>query len=187
MVSDRLSALVPWKSSGPDQEAEVRSREVTSRPSNRSGGSHVSPSPPAQVIESRTLALARSLTQQLQTTCLVLVSSLKGLPTHIQQEALSLSRSATQMYSSFSKAKRLGELPDSVLSSSRVHLGRMKDSLDSVMDYLVNNTPLNWLVGPFFPRMAPEQTPALGPPSVPEQQDEPTDVEMESLPCQQES
>lgn len=143
--------------------------------------------PSAQVIESRTLALARSLTQQLQTTCLGLVSSLKGLPNHIQQEALSLSRSATQMYGSFSKVKRLGEVPDSVLSSSRVQLGRMKESLDSVMDYLVNNTPLNWLVGPFYPRMAPERTPALGSPSVPQHQDKAADVEMDSLPCQQEA
>lgn len=29
----------------------------------------------------------------------------------------------------------------------------MKESLDDVMDYLVNNTPLNWLVGPFYPQL----------------------------------
>lgn len=163
---------------------EPRGHVLPAKPSQRFSPQLL---PSTQVIESRTLALARSLTQQLQTTCLGLVSSLKGLPHHIQQEALSLSRSATQMYSSFNKVKRLGELPDSVLSGSRVQLGRMKESLDSVMDYLVNNTPLNWLVGPFYPRMAPERTPALGSPPVPQQQDEPTDVEMESLPCQQES
>lgn len=107
--------------------------------------------------------MARSLTQQLQTTCLVLASGLQGLPGHIQQEALSLGRSATQMYASFREANRLADLPDSVLSGSRVQLGRMKRSLDDVMDYLVNNTPLNWLVGPFYPRMAPEQTPSTPP------------------------
>ncbi|KAM9836412.1 perilipin-2 [Aulostomus maculatus] len=129
------------KSSGPKQERE------------------------AEVIESHTLALARSLTQQLQTTCLVLVSSLQGLPNHIQQEALSLGRSATQMYASFSKANVLGDLPDSFWTNSKIQLARMKVSLDNVMDYLVNNTPLNWLVGPFYPRLAPEetQTPTTGP------------------------
>lgn len=33
----------------------------------------------------------------------------------------------------------------------------MKESLDDVMDYLVNNTPLNWLVGPFYPQWAGSQ------------------------------
>lgn len=114
-----------------------------------------------QAIESRTLALAHSLSQQLQTTCLVLVTSLQGLPSHIQQEALSLSRSATQLYTNFSKANALEDLPDNLLTSARVNLGKMKDSLDNVMDYLVNNTPLNWLVGPFYPRI-PEPTRTLG-------------------------
>ncbi|KAK2863228.1 hypothetical protein Q5P01_002761 [Channa striata] len=152
----------------------------------------------AEAIESRTLALARSLTQQLQTTCLVLVSSLQGLPSHVQQEALSITRSASHIYSSFSKAKALGDLPDSVLSSCKVQLGKMKDSLDNVMDYLVNNTPLNWLVGPFYPRMTPEQTQqqACGAgstePTAPSCayiqpiREEPMEVEMESLRPQQE-
>lgn len=141
-----------------------------------------------QVIESRTLALARSLSQQLQTTCLVLVSGLQGIPNHVQQEALSLSRSAAQMYASFSRAKVLGDLPDSALTGSRVQLGRMKDSLDRVMDYLVNNTPLNWLVGPFYPRMAPSDVAAGNTPSdsalVSPHAEEPMEVEMKSL-CSQ--
>uniref|UniRef100_A0A3Q4H1D2 Perilipin n=1 Tax=Neolamprologus brichardi TaxID=32507 RepID=A0A3Q4H1D2_NEOBR len=131
MVNKKLNSLVAWKSSGPNQE-----------------NGHE-----AEVIESRTLTLARSLTQQLQTTCLVLVSSLQGLPNHIQQEALSLGYSASQVYTNFSKANTLGDLPDTVLTSSRVQLSKMKESLDNVMDYLINNTPLNWLVGPFYPRM----------------------------------
>lgn len=151
-----------------------------------------------QAIESRTLALARSLTQQLQTTCLVLVSGLQGLPNHVQQEALSLAHSATQVYTNFSKAKVLRDLPDSVLTSSRVHLGKMKDSLDNVLDYLVNNTPLNWLVGPFYPRIAPEASRASAPApasaasstraassSLRPHREEPMEVEMESLHSQQ--
>lgn len=153
--------------------------------------------PSSQVIESRSLALARSLTQQLQTTCLVLVSSLQGLPSQIQQEAVSLSHSASHIYISFSKAKVLGDLPDSVLTSCKVQLGKMKDSLDNVMDYLVNNTPLNWLVGPFYPRIAPEPTQApastasstrptcSSSPSTQPIREEPMEVEMESLQSQQ--
>ncbi|XP_026168263.1 perilipin-2 [Mastacembelus armatus] len=170
MLNNKLNSLVAWKSNGPNQEDGHK----------------------AEVIESRTLTLARTLTQQLQTTCLVLVSSLQGLPSNIQQEALSLSRSATQVYTNFSKAKVLGDLSDNVLTSSRVQLGKMKDSLDNVMDYLVNNTPLNWLVGPFYPRMAPELSHTPGSPAKPElapstqpQREEPMEVEMESLQSQQ--
>ncbi|KAM7366171.1 hypothetical protein PAMP_015636 [Pampus punctatissimus] len=161
IVNDKLNSFVTWKSNGPNQE---KGHE-------------------AEVIESRTLALARSLTQQLQTTCLVLVSSLQGLPNHIQQEVFSLGRSATQVYTSFSKVNVLGDLPDSVLTSSRAQLGKMKDSLDNVMDYLVNNTPLNWLVGPFYPRVTPEQTHAAShdSPCTQPRQEAPMEVEMESL------
>uniref|UniRef100_I3JQ81 Perilipin n=1 Tax=Oreochromis niloticus TaxID=8128 RepID=I3JQ81_ORENI len=171
MVNKKLNSLVAWKSSSPNQE-----------------NCHE-----AEVIESRTLTLARSLTQQLQTTCLVLVSSLQGLPNHIQQEALSLGHSASQVYANFSKAKALGDLPDTVLTSSRVQLSKMKESLDNVMDYLINNTPLNWLVGPFYPRMAPEPTPipasedsstyatSSSSSSTQGQREEPMEVEMESL------
>ncbi|XP_008294574.1 perilipin-2 [Stegastes partitus] len=141
----------------------------------------------AEVIESRTLALAHSLTQQLQTTCLVLVSGLQGLPNNIQQEALSLTHSAAQVYGNFRKAKVLGDLPDSVLSSSKAQLRKIKDSLDNVMDYLINNTPLNWLVGPFYPR--PEPAPARTSTSTASSssastrplREEPMEVEMESL------
>ncbi|KAF3836976.1 hypothetical protein F7725_004440, partial [Dissostichus mawsoni] len=166
MVNNKLNSQSVLKSNGPNQH-----------------NGHE-----AEAIESRTLTLARSLTQQLQTTCLGLVSGLQGLPLHIQQEALSLSCSASQVYSSFSAASTLRELPDSVLSTSRVQLGRMKDSLDNVMDYLVNNTPLNWLVGPFYSRMAPvpPHTPASrasssSSASAPSQRQEPMEVEMESL------
>ncbi|XP_039997297.1 perilipin-2 [Xiphias gladius] len=175
MLNDKLNSLVAWKSNGPNRE-----------------NSHET-----EVIESRTLALARSLTQQLQTTCLVIVSSLQGLPNHIQQESLSIGRSATQVYTNFSKAKVLGDLPDSMLTNSKAQLGKIKDSLDNIMDYLVNNTPLNWLVGPFYPRMAPEPTHAPASaasstpasPSTPPTQlfrEEPMEVQMESMQSRQE-
>ncbi|KAK7909710.1 hypothetical protein WMY93_014394 [Mugilogobius chulae] len=169
MVKEKLNSLATWKSNG-----------------------HIEHNHEAEAIESRTLSMARSLTHQLQTTCLVLVSGLQGLPNHIQQEALSLSHSASQVYASFSKAKVLGDLSDGVLYNSRAQLGKMKLSLDHVMDYLINNTPLNWLVGPFYPRMAPEANGASNSVSKNGQtcpnsscscskQNEPMHVEMESV------
>lgn len=158
MVNSKLSSLVQWRAGSSIEE----------------NGHH------AEVIESRTLAISSSLAQQLQTTCLILVSGLKGLPNHIQQEALSLSHSAAQFYSNFSRAKVLRDVPDNVIASSRGQLGKMKDSLDSVMDDLVNNTPLNWLVGPFYPRMTVHAQSATSD-GKQQRTEEPMEVEMESL------
>ncbi|NXL65159.1 PLIN2 protein, partial [Chordeiles acutipennis] len=107
----------------------------------------------AEHIESRTLAIARGLTQQLQTTCLTLVSSLQGLPQNVQDQVYSVGSMAGDVYQSFWSVSSFQELSDSFLTTSKGQLKKMKESLDDVMDYLVNNTPLNWLVGPFYPQL----------------------------------
>ncbi|NXG34422.1 PLIN2 protein, partial [Dromaius novaehollandiae] len=105
-------------------------------------------------IESRALAIAWSLTQQLQTTCLTLVSSIQGLPQNVQDQVYSVGSMAGDVYQSFRSVSSFQELSDSFLTTSKAQLKKMKESLDDVMDYLVNNTPLNWLVGPFYPQLA---------------------------------
>ncbi|XP_040819723.1 perilipin-2 isoform X1 [Ochotona curzoniae] len=99
----------------------------------------------AEHIESRTLIIARNLTQQLQTTCHSLLSNIQGLPQNIQDQANHLGVMAGDLYSVFYNAASLKEVSDSILISSKGQLQKMKESLDDVMDYLVNNTPLNWL------------------------------------------
>ncbi|XP_022373306.1 perilipin-2 isoform X1 [Enhydra lutris kenyoni] len=103
----------------------------------------------AEHIESRTLAIACSLTQQLQTTCHTLLSSVQGLPQNIQDQASHLGVMAGDIYSGFRSAASFKEVSDGLLTSSKGQLQKMKESLDDVMDYLVNNTPLNWLVFDF--------------------------------------
>lgn len=111
----------------------------------------------AEHMESRTLAVARNLTQQLQTTCHTLLSSIQGFPQNIQDQASHLGVMAGDMYSVFRSAASFTEVSDNLLTSSKGQLQKMKESLDDVMDYLVNNTPLNWLVGPFYPQLAESQ------------------------------
>lgn len=210
MVGDKLSSLVAWRANG--LSAEVRTCWVIVKKYTRSiclarlamtCSSKLALTLCAratftnlkdfyflstQAIESRTLALARSLSQQLQTSCLVVVSGVQGLPNHVQQEALSLSRSAAQLYTSFGLLSRLRVLPDSVLGGTRVQLGQMKESLDNVMDYLVNNTPLNWLVGPFYPSTTPKGISTLGPsPSSQPRAEKPLEMQMEALSHEQQS
>lgn len=111
----------------------------------------------AEHIESRTLAIARNLTQQLQTTCSTLLSNIQGLPQNVQDQASHLGVMAGDIYSVFRNAASFKEVSDGFLTSSKGQLQKMKESLDDVMDYLVNNTPLNWLVGPFYPQMTESQ------------------------------
>lgn len=61
---------------------------------------------------------------------------------------------AGDVYRSFHSASSFREVSDNLITTSKGQLKKMKESLDDVMDYLVNNTPLNWLVGPFYPQLA---------------------------------
>ncbi|CAN2391279.1 Belongs to the perilipin family, partial [Pristimantis euphronides] len=104
-------------------------------------------------IESRTLAVARNLAQQLQTTCLALLSGIQGLPQDIQKKAQDVSALAADVYQNFQAASSFRAMSDVLLSTTKEHLSKMKASLDDVMEYLVKNTPLNWLVA-LYPQQA---------------------------------
>ncbi|XP_063814769.1 perilipin-2-like [Pseudophryne corroboree] len=105
-------------------------------------------------IESLTLTIARHLTLQLQTTCLSLVTGVQGLPQNIQSKAQNISVMATEVYQNFRSASSIRDMSDGLLATSKEQFTKMKSSMDDVMDYLVNNTPLNWLVVPFYPQPA---------------------------------
>ncbi|XP_063813044.1 perilipin-2-like [Pseudophryne corroboree] len=105
-------------------------------------------------IESRTLTIARHLTLQLQTTCLSLVTGVQGLPQNIQSKAQNISVMASEVYHNFRSGSSISDMSDGFLASSKEQFTKMKSSMDDVMDYLVNNTPLNCLVGPFYPQTA---------------------------------
>ncbi|XP_057599378.1 perilipin-2-like [Hippopotamus amphibius kiboko] len=108
----------------------------------------------AEHIESRTLGIARNPTQQLQTTCHTLLSNTQGLPQNIQDQPNHVRVMAGNTYSVFRSTSSFKEVADGLLTSSKGQLQKMKESLDDVLDYLVNNTPLSWLVGPFYPQVA---------------------------------
>ncbi|XP_063814783.1 perilipin-2-like [Pseudophryne corroboree] len=105
-------------------------------------------------IESRTLTIARHLTLQLQTTCLSLVTGVQGLPQNIQSKAQNIRVMATEVYQNFRSASSIRDMSDGLLATSKEQFTKMKSSMDDVMAYLVNNTPLNWLVVPFYPQPA---------------------------------
>ncbi|XP_078054263.1 perilipin-3-like [Mustelus asterias] len=110
------------------------------------------PQKPEQ-LESQMLTMTRSLTQQLQTTCLTLVSNIHGLPQHVQEKMQQIRNTAETIHTSFSSVNSFGDLSGQLVAQSRDQMLKIRVSMDGVMDYVLHNTPLNWLVGPFIPQL----------------------------------
>ena len=104
-------------------------------------------------MESRALAMTHNLAQQLQTTCLTLVSSMQGLPTNMQERVQQLRQNAEELHASFSAARSFQDLSSGVLSRSRDTMAKACQQIDDLVDYVVVHTPLTWLVGPFAPQL----------------------------------
>ncbi|XP_069482067.1 perilipin-2-like [Ambystoma mexicanum] len=99
-------------------------------------------------VESRTLAITRNLAKNLQTTCSTMFSSIQGLPHNIQRHACHMSMMAGDLYQNFHLAS-FREVSDSLLATTKEKLDKMMGSLDDMVDYIISNTPLNWLVPDF--------------------------------------
>nr|XP_057929615.1 mannose-6-phosphate receptor binding protein 1 [Doryrhamphus excisus] len=99
-------------------------------------------------LEWRVLSMVRGLSEQLRSASSNVVSSAQGLPGAVQDQLTRARRSAEELHSSLGDTSALTPL---LLDKSRHHLTQVQQSLDGVMEYLLNNTPLNWLVGPFAP------------------------------------
>ncbi|XP_068447484.1 mannose-6-phosphate receptor binding protein 1 [Clinocottus analis] len=104
----------------------------------------------AEQLEWRVLSMVHGLSDQLRSTCTNVVSSAQGLPGAVQDQLTSARRSAEELHSSLGTTSTITPL---LLEQSRHHLNQVRQSLDGVMEYLLHNTPLNWLVGPFAPQI----------------------------------
>ncbi|XP_051234004.1 mannose-6-phosphate receptor binding protein 1 isoform X2 [Dicentrarchus labrax] len=101
-------------------------------------------------LEGRVLSMVHGLSDQLKSACSNVVTSAQGLPGAVQDQLTSARRSAEELHSSLGNTSTITPL---LLERSRHHLTQVQQSLDGVMEYLLNNTPLNWLVGPFAPQI----------------------------------
>ncbi|NXC39504.1 PLIN3 protein, partial [Penelope pileata] len=105
-----------------------------------------------QEMESLALLLARSITQQLQITCCKIVSAIQGLPSSLQDRVKQSFNTIEELHASFLAADSLQDLSSSALGQSQVRLAVIQEYMEELLDYLVDNRPLSWLVGPFSPR-----------------------------------
>ncbi|KAF5914139.1 hypothetical protein HPG69_003976 [Diceros bicornis minor] len=117
------------------------------------------PAKPEQV-ESRALAMFRDVTQQLEATCASLGSSVQGLPSHVKDQVQQARRHVGDLQATFAGVHSFQDLSASVLTQSREQVARAREALDHMVEYVVQNTPIMWLVGPFAPGIvekAPEE------------------------------
>uniref|UniRef100_A0A8C5TYW5 Perilipin n=1 Tax=Malurus cyaneus samueli TaxID=2593467 RepID=A0A8C5TYW5_9PASS len=103
----------------------------------------------ARQPESRTLAMLRIITQQLQPVYENLKLSIHGLPSNIQQAVARATRHIHKLHGSFSTAVSFQDLSGTTLARSRDRVAEARRSLDVLFEYVTHNTPLNWIVGPF--------------------------------------
>ncbi|XP_070600333.1 perilipin-3-like [Erythrolamprus reginae] len=102
-------------------------------------------------VESRTLAMFRGLTHQVQLSYLSLLSQLRGLPAGIQDKAKLIWHTLEDLNGSFSAAGSFREVPSTTLAESCQRILKARVSVDEIVDYVVQNVPLPWVVGPFAP------------------------------------
>ncbi|NWV07941.1 PLIN3 protein, partial [Ptilonorhynchus violaceus] len=100
-------------------------------------------------VESRTLAMLRIITQQLQPIYENLKLSIHGLPSNIQEAVSQATRHIHKLHSSFSSAVSFRDLSRTTLARSQDRVAVARRSLDVLFEYVTHNTPLNWIVGPF--------------------------------------
>ncbi|NXK19868.1 PLIN3 protein, partial [Arenaria interpres] len=135
------------------QEGQEKLRQMWldwSRKSSKESGDESSAEP--EEMEFLALLMARSITQQLQTTCCKIVSAIQGLPSSFQDKVKQSLGTIEELHGSFSAANSFQDLSSSVLTQSQRKLVVIQEYMEELLDYLKNNTPLSWLVGPFSPR-----------------------------------
>ncbi|XP_033926567.1 perilipin-3 isoform X7 [Melopsittacus undulatus] len=100
-------------------------------------------------VESRTLTMLHIITQQLQPIYENLKASIQGLPSHIQEAVYQATRNIHKLHKSFSSAVSFQDLSSTTLTRSQDRVAEARRSLDVLLEYVTQNTPLSWVVGPF--------------------------------------
>ncbi|KAK2491765.1 hypothetical protein MC885_011403 [Smutsia gigantea] len=121
-------------------------------------GTEEDPAKP-ELVEFRALTMFRDIAWQLQTTSASLGSSVQGLPTHVKDQVRQACRQVEDLQATFSGIHSFQDLSSSILTQSREQVAKAREALDHMAEYVAQNMPIMWLVGPFAPgitKKAPE-------------------------------
>ncbi|XP_032992650.1 perilipin-3-like [Lacerta agilis] len=107
-------------------------------------------------VESGTLAMLRFVTQDLRPVYAHLASTIEGLPSNIRERVAQSLGNLCQLHASFSSASSFQDLSSSLLAQSRNRIAQAQEALETLVEHVVQKTPLNWVVGPFRPSAGTE-------------------------------
>uniref|UniRef100_A0A8C3XK48 Perilipin n=1 Tax=Chelydra serpentina TaxID=8475 RepID=A0A8C3XK48_CHESE len=107
--------------------------------------------PGVSEMVSQALATSHNLILQVQTACHSLLSSIQGLPATLQEKVQQAYQNMGELQTSFSGAQSFQELSEGLLTQTRETVTKARESLDELLEYVVQNAPLTWIVGPFAP------------------------------------
>ncbi|XP_067409368.1 perilipin-3-like isoform X2 [Emydura macquarii macquarii] len=93
-------------------------------------------------MESHTLAMSCTTIQQLQSTCLSLLSIIHDFPTLIQDKIQKVHHSMEELHLCFSSAASFQDLSHEVLNQSQEKVNDAKKSLDELLQYEIQSIPL---------------------------------------------
>lgn len=105
-------------------------------------------------VEFQTLSMLRDIAQQLQATCTSLGSSIQGLPAHVKDQVQQARRHIEELQATFSDLHSFQDLSNSILKQSHERVAKAREALDHIVEYVSQNTPITWVVGPFAPGVA---------------------------------
>lgn len=100
---------------------------------------------------SQALATSHNLILQVQIPCHGLLSNIQGLPAALQEKVQQAYRKMGEIQASFSGAQSFQELSEGLLTQTREKVTKVQESLDELLEYMVQNVPLVWMVGSFAP------------------------------------
>ncbi|XP_054844580.1 perilipin-3-like [Eublepharis macularius] len=102
-------------------------------------------------VETQILDTSSRIAQQLKRTFKNLIANIEGLPSNLQHNMQQAYFNMEELHVSFASAQCFHDLSSSILSQSQENALKAQDYVEDVLEYVVNNTPLSWLVGPLAP------------------------------------
>ncbi|XP_077777558.1 perilipin-3-like [Podarcis muralis] len=118
---------------------------------NQLGQSDSTGENPAEQMESQALGMSRNIAQQIQAACQSFLANMQGLPAALQEKVQQAYSYMEELQAAFSSAKSFQELPSGLLMQRQETMGKIWQAGDEVLEYVMQSTPLNWIVGPFSP------------------------------------
>lgn len=92
----------------------------------------------------------QSMIQQLQAACQSLVSSIQEIPSSLQDKVQQVHQNTGELHTTVSTVGSFQQLSSTLLAQSRQKVLQAQQYMDDLLEYVVHNTPLTWLVGPFI-------------------------------------